>query len=455
VPVLGGQTQMLLGNASSLSWIDHGRNLMFSEIREGLHMAVVTSDDNRGHSRDVYVPEGERSMAHHSYLSPDGRWVLVVQMDSRGALLPCHVVPFEGKSEVRVVGPPGRQCVAGAWSADGKWIYLSVETDAYHIWRQRFPDGEPEQVTFGPTSQEGVALAPDGRSLVTSVGSPDNTIWLHDKDGDHPLSSQGQAWDPTFSTDGKNLYFLTNSGQTHGDELWVKELDAGRTSAVLTGVNAESYSISPDGKQVAFSTSGPDGRASIWIAPMNRRSAPARISSNASEDSPLFLANGDIVFRAIEGGSNFIYRMKADGSERRKVVPDKILDLFSVSQDGKWVVAGIPVAETDTTVATKAFAVDGSKTAMVCVNYCRIDWDVTGKFAYIAYLDVADKSVALPVQGSGLPELPPAGALKMEDNASFKNAMKFSQMVQSAVGNAEYAYTKRNTRRNIYRIQLQ
>jgi hypothetical protein len=161
------------------------------------------------------------------------------------------------------------------------------------------------------------------------------------------------------------------------------------------------------------------------------------------------------VFRAIEGGSNFIYRMKADGSERRKVVPDKILDLFSVSPDGKWVVAGIPVAETDTTVATKAFAVDGSKTAMVCVNYCRIDWDVTGKFAYIAYLDVADKSVALPVQGSGLPELPPAGALKMEDNASFKNAMKFSQMVQSAVGNAEYAYTKRNTRRNIYRIQLQ
>jgi len=29
------------------------------------------------------------------------------------------------------------------------------------------------------------------------------------------------------------------------------------------------------------------------------------------------------------------------------------------------------------------------------------------------------------------------------------------QLVESALGTAEYAYTKRNTRRNIYRIPLQ
>jgi serine/threonine protein kinase/Tol biopolymer transport system component len=455
VPVLGGQPQMLFGNASSLSWIDSGKHLIFSEIRQGLHMPVVTTDSNRGNSRDVYVPEGERSMAHHSYVSPDGKWVLVVQMDSRGNLLPCRVVPFQGKGDVRVVGPPGRQCIAGAWSRDGKWVYLSVQTDAYHIWRQRFPDGEPEQVTFGPTSQEGLAMAPDGKSLVTSVGSPDNTTWLHDKDGDHQLSSQGEAWNPTFSVDGKSLYFLTNNGQTHGDELWLKDLVTGSTSVVLPDTDVDSYSISLDGKQVAFATTGQDGHASIWIAPVNRRSAAVRISSPASEDSPLFLPSGDIVFRAIEGGSNFIYRMKADGSGRHKVVSDQILDLFSVSPDGRWVVAAVPVTGTDVTVATKAFAIDGSKTAMVCVNYCRIDWDVTGKFAYIGYLDIADKSLALPVQASGLPELPTTGALKMEDNTALKGATPFPQMVQSAVGIAEYAYTKRNTRRNIYRIQLQ
>ena len=124
-----------------------------------------------GNSRDVYVPAGERSMAHHSYLSPDGRWVLIVEMDSRSEIIPCRIVPFNGSNEIRVVGPPNGACLSGAWSPDGKWIYLTARTDTFHIWRQRFPDGKPEQFTFGPTSQEGIAMAPDGKSLITSVGS--------------------------------------------------------------------------------------------------------------------------------------------------------------------------------------------------------------------------------------------------------------------------------------------
>ncbi len=86
VPVLGGQPEILLRNASSLTWIDGGKHLLFSEIKQGLHMALVTTDEARGQSRDVYVPPGERSMVHHSYLSPDGRWVLLVAMDNRGEL---------------------------------------------------------------------------------------------------------------------------------------------------------------------------------------------------------------------------------------------------------------------------------------------------------------------------------------------------------------------------------
>jgi eukaryotic-like serine/threonine-protein kinase len=67
VPVLGGQPRVTLRNASSLTWIDGGKNLLFSEIRQGLHMVLVTTDEGRGQSRDVYAPPGERSMVHHSY----------------------------------------------------------------------------------------------------------------------------------------------------------------------------------------------------------------------------------------------------------------------------------------------------------------------------------------------------------------------------------------------------
>ncbi len=145
VPVLGGEPQSLLPNASSLTWIEGGKRLLFSEIRQGLHLVLVTTDEGRGQSRDVYVPPSERGMAHHSYLSPDGQHVLIVEMDSRGNIVPCKIVPFQGSVDVRTIGPSDRPCFSGAWSPDGKWLYFNPLTDKFHIWRQHFPNGEPEQ----------------------------------------------------------------------------------------------------------------------------------------------------------------------------------------------------------------------------------------------------------------------------------------------------------------------
>ena len=271
VPILGGEPHMLLPNSSSLTWIEDGKRLLFSEIKEGAHMVVVTTDEGRGNSRDVYVPRGERSMAHHSYLSPDGRWVLVVEMDSRGEIQPCRIVPFDGTNDIKVVGPPIGTCLSGAWSPDGKWIYLTVRTDDFHIWRQRFPEGDPEQLTFGPTSQEGIAMAPDGKSFITSVGSQDLTVWLHDKDGDHQISSEGNTSLPAFSSDGRNLYFLKANSQTRADELWIKELNSGKEEKVLPDYAILGYSVSRDGKEVAFAMKDQSGHTNLWIASTSRR----------------------------------------------------------------------------------------------------------------------------------------------------------------------------------------
>ena len=83
------------------------------------------------------------------------------------------------------------------------------------------------------------------------------------------------------------------------------------------------------------------GRSSLWIAPTSHRSSPVRMSSAVVEDSPFFLPDGDLVFRAIEGGSNYLYRMKTDGTNRHKITPERILDSIDVSPDGRWVVAAI------------------------------------------------------------------------------------------------------------------
>ncbi len=56
-------------------------------------------------------------------------------------------------------------------------MYLTAtESDKFHIWRQRFPNGKPEQVTFGTNEEEGIAMASDGKFFITSVGTRDSIV---------------------------------------------------------------------------------------------------------------------------------------------------------------------------------------------------------------------------------------------------------------------------------------
>ena len=458
VPVLGGEPHIMLPDASSLTWIEGGKRLLFSEIKEGLHMVVVTTDLGRGQKREVYAPPGDRSMAHHSYLSPDRRWVLVVEMDNRGNILPCRVVPFEGGENARIVGPADSTCIAGAWSPDGNWIYLSAKKgDKFQIWRQSFPDGEPELVTSGPTSQEGIEMAADGKSFLTSVGSRDSTVWLHDKDGDHQISSEGNAVAPSFSSDGNRLFFLMANGQTPGYELWVKDLIGEKVEKVLPSYSMAGYSVSRDGKEVAFARSDPSLHSSLWVAATDHRSSPRRISvaGTGTEDSPFFLPDGDLIFRAIENGSNFLYRMKADGSGRQKIFPQRIFDLKALSPDGRWVIASTPIAGKEHTAESAAFAVDGHATVPLCPGYCFMTWNTAGTVMFLYFPSLFKGTYPMAVNhDTGLPTLPPSGFGGLADLANAKTAAVIPRQVDSIVSSSVYAYTQDNARRNLYRIPL-
>ena len=198
------------------------------------------------------------------------------------------------------------------------------------------------------------------------------------------------------------------------------------------------------------------GHSNIWVAPTSRRSSPLRISSAAVEDSPFFLPDGDLIFRAVEGGSNFLYRMKTDGTGRRKIGSERILDIESVSPDGRWVVAGAPNPDEEYTAAARAFPVDGGASVPFCIGYCMLNWDTAGRYIFFSFFaDGGGGSYATPVMHDlGLPKLPPAGLAINQDFINAKTTIALPWFVQSAVSPSVYAYTRENTRRNLYRIQL-
>ena len=473
VPVLGGEPRRWLPNASGLTWID-GQHLLFSEIKIGLHMAVVTATESRTEHRDIYVPPRERGMAHRSYLSPDRQWVLLAEMDN-GGWLPCRLVPFDGSSSGKQVGPPGALCTSAAWSPDGKWIYFTSDAGGqFHIWRQRSPDGKPEQVTSGPTEEEGVAIGPEGRSLVTSVGMEESAIWIRDSNGERQISSEGFAEWPFLSPDGTKAYYLvrprgstrsftsgaSGGGVVESGELRAVELRGGRSEQLLPGFAVTGYDISPDGRWIVFAAQGTHGESRLWIASLDRRFPPRQIPSSTSDDSPVFGPGGDIFFRSAEGGSNFIYRVKEDGTGRQKVLANPVLDFFSVAPDGEWFVAGAPLPNEEITAALWAYPVHGGAPVRICAGVCSGRWDRAGKLFYVALIEMGSRSgrartLVLPVpHGKDLPPLPPSGINSPEDVKGLPGVKVIDEVISPGATTSVYVFTRTSVHRNLYSIPL-
>ena len=243
VPTLGGEPQSWLRNASGLVWTA-AHHVMFSKITKPPHMGIVSAEENRIGEHDVYMPAEEPGMAHRSYPSPDGKSVLVVEMDRDHVWSPCRLVPMDGTSRGRQVGPPDAACTFAAWSPDGKWMYFTSDAGEglNHIWRERFPDGEPQQITAGPTEEEGIAIAPDGRSLVTAVALENVSVWIHDARGERQISQEGNATEPKFTPDGKKLcYRIVKKAANFFQffkvpgEVWVADLESGRATPLASG----------------------------------------------------------------------------------------------------------------------------------------------------------------------------------------------------------------------------
>lgn len=460
VPVLGGEPRLMLPNAEGLTWID-GEHLLFSEIKEGIHMAVVTANQDRSASRDVYVPPRERGMAHRSALSPDRKWVLLAEMDN-GGWLPCRLVPFDGRSAGQRVGPQSGACTYVAWSPDGKWMYVSSDAGGrFHIWRQRFPDGEPEQVTSGPTEEEGIAMAPDGSSLITSIGLRESTLWVRDAKGERQVSSEGYADYPQFSSDGKKLYYLVQrhgvSGRFVSGELWAADLATDRSERLLPDILVSGYDVSPDGTQLVFSVIDKERHSSLWLASLDFRFAPRRISSSANnEDEPLWDAAGQIFFRAAEGSLNYVYRMNGDGSQRVKILPDPMLELTAVSPDGRWIIIGQPRGQTPTAQVV-AYPVDGGAPLSVCAVYCGSRWIADGKTLTITLDTMAGtRTLVAPVPPArGLPLLPPEGVGTLADMQAVPGSKVLPGAILSGPNPGLSASFHRDVHRNLYRVPLQ
>jgi hypothetical protein len=339
-----------------------------------------------------------------------------------------------------------------------------------HIWRQRFSArGEftpPEQITSGPTEEEGISMASDGRSFITAVGLTRSAVWVHDRKGERQISLEGVAVHPLFTSDGKKLLYLVGqSGSPLQRELWWSDLDSGHTEPLLRGFavpaggNRSPYGISPDGRQVVLEAPDREGKSRLWLAHLDKRSPPLPIP-NAEGDGPLFGPGGEIYFRGREGDYGFAFRIRQDGTELRKAFDYPVTGLLGISPGGKWLAVYARPSE-HAAGATLLLPLGGGTPVQLFGHSMHPSWCGDGRFMFLsvtrsAYSGQAGKTYVYPLTPPAeLPKIPVGGFQSEAAIASLPGIRVINNPSVAPGPTPEvYAFSRLTVQRNLYRVPV-
>jgi Tol biopolymer transport system component len=331
-----------------------------------------------------------------------------------------------------------------------------------HIWRQRFPDGKPEQVTSGPTEEEGIAMAPDGRSLIAAVALENVGLWIHDTQGEHQIALEGNTSNPRFTPDGKRLLYQTVR-EAPTDAMWyrdagevrIEDLESGRSEPVAPGIQAFDYDLSPNGQQIAMETADSEGRPRIWLAPLDH-SAPPRQIPNVEGGYPKFGPDGEILFFRVEGSGNvagtmagYMFRVLPDGTNQKKALDDPVLTVGDIWQQGRRLVAWAPLPGSGVP-EWLALSLDGERPIRIPGP---LYYGSSPEGTYLSMAFVPIRTYLIP--GETLLKLPAAGVPSEEELARLPRVRRID--AQGAVSSASpdvYTFYRGTIQRNLYRVPI-
>jgi hypothetical protein len=278
------------------------------------------------------------------------------------------------------------------------------------------------------------------------------------------LTSEGDTFRSTLSSNGQRLYYLKRSEPTGNVEIWVTDLASGKSTSLLPGYGVEgglvpiNYAVSRDEKRIVFAMRDEKGLSHLWIAPTGRRTSPQRLESQESEDSPFFLPDGDLIYRGNRGGKNYLYTKKPDGTGEKRVIDEPILDVETLSPDGKWVIAARGnLNDEEHTYQVLAYPTGGGTPVVMCRTFCWVDWDASGTHMFFKFMNGRDRNsyFLAPEPGRAAPRLPPGGVVDGQELRALNKVKAIAAEVESAMTPDFYSYARTTVRRNLYRIPIQ
>lgn len=243
-------------------------------------------------------------------LSPFGNELATAVMSN--GKLEIHVRPLQG-GPGRPLTRDGRNNVHPAWSPDGMLIAFHSK-DRGGLWVVPAAGGKPRLLAaFGSRP----AFSPDGKRVafqstpltdVAATAAPGlspSTIWIVGAGGGSALSvttagnPRGGHGAPTWSPDGRRLYFVTSEPRLSQAEIWSCQPDGSDLVRLHAGTRLYEPRVSPDGRSLWFGAQNDQGSYALYRLPLGDGgrtvTGPAEAATALHADvprSPSFSADG-------------------------------------------------------------------------------------------------------------------------------------------------------------------
>ena len=141
------------------------------------------------------------------------------------------------------------------------------------------------------------------------------------------------------------------------------------------------------------------------------------------------------------------------------MLAEAILELPSVSPDGKWVVVAVSDAEdAEHPYRIAAYPVEGGGPRVpLCRTICHVGWDASGTHLVLNMFDgIRGRTFFLATEkGVGLPKMGGEGVGNAEEAKALAKSEGVGEFVESAMTPEEYSFTRVRVRRNLYRVGVE
>lgn len=198
-------------------------------------------------------------------------------------------------------------------SLDGKLIYVAGEgfTGTQLGWYDRTGKGLG---TMGEKDEYvDVAISPDGaRFAVSTTHAKDREIRVLDARGTRNRLGTGRLNYPTWSADGRQIYFTSDQNGPHDIFAMAADGSGDRKEVVKfpkDQVGAAFMAASPDSKYLAYVAIGPQGKLDLYTIPLTGDRTPHPfLHSTGNQSAPAFSPDGKwLAYESDQSGKRGVY----------------------------------------------------------------------------------------------------------------------------------------------------